>query len=93
LRRSPAAERLFRKDPRLSVCSAGTSDSGPRRVGEPDLLWADRVLVKERKYAARIRAAFGHVGELPPIEPLEIPDEFEFIDEELVELLQAGYPG
>ncbi len=39
---------------------------------------------------ARIRAAFAHVGELPPIESLEIPDEFEFMDEELVELLRAA---
>ena len=90
LRRSPTAERLFRKDPRVSVRSAGVSDSSPRRVREDDLVWADLVLVMERKYAARIVAAFGHVGELPAIESLEIPDEFEFMDEELIELLAAA---
>jgi protein-tyrosine phosphatase len=90
LRRSPTAERLFRKDPRVSVRSAGVSDSSPRRVGESDLLWADLVLVMERKYAARIRSAFAHLEDLPEIESLEIPDEFEPMDEELVELLRAG---
>src|SRR5580693_4142944 len=90
LRRSPTAAMLFRRDPRVSVRSAGVSDSSPRRVREDDLLWADLVLVMERKYAARIVAAFGHLGALPEIESLEIPDEFEFMDEELVELLAAA---
>jgi predicted protein tyrosine phosphatase len=89
LRRSPTAERLFRKDPRVSVRSAGVSDSSPRRVREDDLRWADIVLVMERKYAARIVAAFGH-SELPVVESLEIPDEFEFMDPELVELLEGA---
>jgi predicted protein tyrosine phosphatase len=90
LRRSPTAERLYRKDPRLSVRSAGVSDSSPRRVRETDLLWADLVLVMERKYAARIRSAFSHMTELPPIESLEIPDEFDLMSEELVELLRVA---
>ena len=90
LRRSPTAERLFRKDPRVSVRSAGVSDSSPRRVRESDLLWADLVLVMERKYAARIRAAFPNVDELPPLESLEIPDDFGFMDAELVELLRVA---
>jgi predicted protein tyrosine phosphatase len=44
----------------------------------------------ERKYAARIRAAFPDVDELPPLESLEIPDDFEFMDAELVELLRVA---
>jgi predicted protein tyrosine phosphatase len=44
----------------------------------------------ERKQAARIRAAFAHLEELPPLESLEIPDEFAFMDAELQELLRAG---
>lgn len=90
LRRSPTAERLFRKDTRLSVRSAGVSDSSPRRVRESDLLWAELVLVMERTQAGRIRAAFAHVDELPPIESLEIPDDFEFMATELQELLRVA---
>ena len=61
-RRSPTAETIFRGAPRLSVRSAGTSDSSKRRITEGDLLWADLILVMERKYAARIRALFPDVA-------------------------------
>jgi predicted protein tyrosine phosphatase len=87
-RRSPTAERIFRRDPRLAVRSAGTSDSSARRVTEEDLVWADLVLVMERKYASRIRASFPDVE--ATIESLEIPDEFELMDVELVEMLRVG---
>ena len=69
-RRSPTAETIFRDDPRLTVRSVGPSDSSKKRITEGDLLWADLILVMERKYAARIRALFpdavGNVGQILP---------------------------
>jgi predicted protein tyrosine phosphatase len=44
----------------------------------------------EGKHAARIRAAFVHLDELPPLESLEIPDDFAFMDAELQELLRVA---
>jgi predicted protein tyrosine phosphatase len=90
-RRSPTAEKLFRNDARLAVRSAGVSDSSRRKVREPDLAWADLILVMEGRHAARLRAAFGHP--LPPLISLGIPDDFEFMDPELVELLQGAVEG
>ena len=89
-RRSPTAEKIFRNDPRISARSAGTSESSRRKIRETDLAWADLVLVMERKYAARIRAAYGHLDRLPPMESLEIPDDYEFMDGQLMELLREG---
>lgn len=89
-RRSPTAEKIFRNDPRLSVRSAGTSPSSRRKIREGDLLWADRVLVMERKYAARIHAVFRDLDRLPPMESLEIPDDYEFMDAALIELLHSS---
>jgi len=43
----------------------------------------------ERKYGAWIRGSFREF-ELPKIDCLEIPDEYEFMDKELVELLETG---
>lgn len=90
LRRSPTAEAIYRNDLRVEVRSAGVSEKSRHRVTEKDLAWADLVLVMERKHKARILEAFGEVENLPRIESLEIPDEFEFMEEELVRLIQDG---
>lgn len=90
LKRSPTAAKIFQSDPRFSVRAAGTSDSSPRRIREGDLAWADLILVMERKYAGRIQAAFPDAEKIPPIESLEISDDYEFMDPELVELLRDG---
>ena len=88
-KRSPTAARLYQGDPRLNVRSAGTSDSSRRRVSEDDLRWADLIVVMERKYTARIRAKFPDL-DLPRVESLEIPDDYEYMDPELIDLLRDG---
>ncbi len=88
--RSPTAERLYRDDPRLEVRSAGVSAAAKRRVSRKDLLWADLVLVMEREQRSRLREQFREEVELPPIESMDIPDEFAFMDPELVRLLREG---
>ena len=88
-RRSPTAETIFRDDPSLSVRSAGTSDSSKKRITEGDLLWADLILVMERKYAARIRALFPEAA-FPTLRSLDIPDDYDYMDAELIELLQSA---
>jgi predicted protein tyrosine phosphatase len=89
-RRSPTAERVFKHDKRMSVRAAGLGDASPRRMKESDLRWADLVLVMERKYVVRIRDAFRRVDPLPPIESLDITDEYLFMQPELVELLKTA---
>ena len=86
-RRSPTAEKLFKFDRRMEVRSAGVSEGSKRRITASDLAWADLVLVMERKYLGRIREAFRHLDELPPMESLDIPDEYIFMQPELVETL------
>ncbi len=90
LKRSPTAAKIFQNDGRFFVRAAGTSDSSPRKIRETDLLWADLVLVMERKYAARIRATFSHLEEFPEMKSLEITDDYEFMDDELISLLRDG---
>ena len=87
--RSPTAERIYRNDPRIEVRSAGVAASAKRRLSEQDLSWADLVLVMERTHAAFIRQQFQDCPELPPLRSLDIPDEYRFMDPELVRLLQG----
>jgi predicted protein tyrosine phosphatase len=88
--RSPTAERVYAKDPRLSVRSAGLSSKSPHELSADDLQWADLVLVMERSQISRIRSSFASLTDLPPVESLDIPDEFKFMDSELILLLRAG---
>lgn len=44
----------------------------------------------ERGHARRIRDQFPHREAFPPMECLDIPDDYGFMDEELVELIRAG---
>ncbi|MEO7933516.1 MAG: phosphotyrosine protein phosphatase [Chthoniobacterales bacterium] len=88
-RRSPTAEAIFRGDKRVSVRSGGTSESSPRRVSQADLQWADLVCVMERKYESRLRARFPDLEKWPRMHNLDIPDDYEYMDPLLVDVLRA----
>ena len=88
-RRSPTAARVYSNLPGFSVRSAGLSPSSPHVLKESDLQWADLVLVMERRQASRIRSDFSHL-DLPVLHCLEIPDDYAFMDPELVEILEAS---
>jgi predicted protein tyrosine phosphatase len=87
--RSPTAARIYANDPRIEVRSAGLSPQSPHRVSLQDMKWADLVLVMESKHKARLREAFRD-DPLPPIECLEIPDDYGLMDDTLIELIRAG---
>ncbi len=87
--RSPTAARVYANDQRIDVRSAGASPGSPRQVSNEDIAWADLILVMEQKHKARLRDMFRDMA-LPPIESLDIPDEYQFMDGELVGLIQAG---
>ncbi|HAV61026.1 MAG TPA: protein tyrosine phosphatase [Verrucomicrobiales bacterium] len=88
--RSPTGEQFYRTDPRVEVRSAGVSTSAKRRLNAADLAWADLVLVMERSHRSRIIEQFRDADSLPPIESLDIPDDYQFMDPELVELIRGA---
>ncbi len=88
--RSPTAEALYRNDPRVEVRSAGLSPEARRRVTARDLAWADLVLTMEREHGARLRQQFPALSDWPPVACLDIPDDYAFMDAELVDLLVGG---
>lgn len=86
-RRSVTAEQLYRRDARLEVRSAGVRTEARRKVSEADLLWADVVFAMERSHQRWLRMQFPNL-ELPPIEVLEIPDDYDYMAPELQEMLR-----
>ena len=86
--RSPTAEKVYQNDPRMEVRSAGTSASARCRVSEKLLLWADRVMVMDHEHKQRLREMFPEIVRDLHIDVLDIPDDYEFMNPELVELIR-----
>jgi len=86
--RSVTAERLYARDPRLAVRSAGVRADAHRRVSAADLRWADIVFAMENEHRAWIRTRFEDELDLPPIDVLDIPDDYAVMDPALHELLR-----
>lgn len=88
--RSPTAEKVWRSHPQLSVRSAGTSPNAKRQVSASDIVWAEVVFVMEEKHKSRLVAEFGRLLEHKRLHVLDIPDEYRFMDPELVEELERS---
>lgn len=87
-RRSATAETIFRNSDIHSVQSAGTEESAVHRVNEKLLLWADIIFVMEKKHRERIAEKYYDVIVQKQLFVLDIPDEYEYMDEELVDMLR-----
>jgi predicted protein tyrosine phosphatase len=85
-RRSRTAEYIFKNDMRFMIRSVGLSPKSERQLKEDDLTWADLILVMEQKQRSRITEAYRYI-DLPSIDVLYIPDEYEYLDAELIKLL------
>lgn len=86
--RSPTAERIFRDDPRLCVRSRGLSPQSPRQLTLADVTWAEQIFVMEAKHRARLVERFREALQQTPVHVLDIPDDYPFMDPELIELLR-----
>lgn len=86
--RSPTAEAVYRDDPRVEVSSAGVSSAARRRVTEKLLLWADLILVMEHWQKKRLRDEFNEIYPDLNVAVLDIPDDYEFMDPALIELIR-----
>ena len=90
--RSPTAEQIFADWPGIETCSAGLNQGADNPVTPELLEWADLIFVMERAHRAKLSAKFKpHLGNKRVI-CLEIPDEYEFMDPDLVRLFKAKVP-
>ena len=85
--RSPTGEAIFRKHAGLNTRSAGTSRKARRQVKLTDIQWADMIYVMEEKHQSRLRADFRDDMKYKTIHVLDIPDDYQFMDPELVDLI------
>ncbi|WP_299493497.1 phosphotyrosine protein phosphatase [Acaryochloris sp. IP29b_bin.137] len=90
--RSPTAEQVWKNHPGLQVRSAGTSPKAKQTISMAHIRWADLILVMEKKHKSRILAQFKQWANHTPIYVLDIPDDYQYMDPELVEYLQDIVP-
>ena len=83
---------MYRKHHMLVVRSAGTSPSARRRVSDEDIRWANVILVMEEKHKSRLKAEFNRLLEGRTIHVLDIPDDYKYMDPELMEQLEQCVP-
>jgi predicted protein tyrosine phosphatase len=87
--RSPTAQSIYKNDPRIEVRSAGVSEKSRHQISISDMDWADLILTMENEHKSRIQKLFKG-RQLPEIKSLEIPDEYRYMDQELIELIRSA---
>jgi predicted protein tyrosine phosphatase len=90
--RSPTAEQVFASWPGIEVASAGLDASAANPV-TPELLgWANLVFVMEKSHRSKLSKKFRPHLKDQRVICLNIPDEYDYMDPQLVKLLQATVP-
>jgi len=87
--RSPTAEQVWKNKLGYNVRSAGTSSNAKRTVGPEDIRWSDIIFVMEKKHRNRLVSTFTRLLSHKPIHILDIADEYQYMDPELMEDLEA----
>ena len=87
--RSLTAEKIFNGVKGHDVRSAGTEANARIKVTEGHIGWADIIFVMEKKHLRRLKDRFGYMVDNKKIICLDITDDYEFMDEELIELLKC----
>lgn len=86
--RSPTAEHVFAAYPGVETDSAGVNHDAEVPVSVEHLHWADVVVVMEKRHQAKLRRDFGHALNGKRVVCLDIPDDYDYMDSDLVTLLQ-----
>ena len=90
--RSPTAEQVFAHWPGVETASAGINRDASVPVSPELLAWADLVFVMERRQRSKLSHKFRPQLRGKRIICLDIPDDFDYMDEGLVHLLNARVP-
>jgi protein-tyrosine phosphatase len=88
--RSPTAEIIFKTNQSHKTKSAGTEPSARNKVTEKLINWADIIFVMEKKHKERLQQKFQSSILNKQIIVLNIPDEYQFMDEELIHTLKTS---
>ena len=87
--RSPTAEAIFADHPKIDVDSAGLNHDAEVPLSEEQVKWADLIIVMEKTHRSRLNQKFKSVLAGKRIAVLNIPDNYDYMDPELISLLKS----
>lgn len=87
--RSPTAEAIFNRPGEIQTRSAGTEAGARIKITAGHIGWADIVFVMEKKHLRRLEERFAEEIAGKTIICLHISDDYELMQPELVDLLNA----
>lgn len=90
--RSPTGEQVFAEWAGIETSSAGLNHDAENPVTPELLQWADIIFVMERAHRAKLSAKFRPHLRGKRVICLDIPDDYEYMEESLVRLLKAKVP-
>jgi predicted protein tyrosine phosphatase len=90
--RSPTAEAVFSEWPGIEVMSAGTNSDATVSLSSDLIEWADILVVMEQVHKTKLSKKFRSHLKNKRIVVLGIPDNYEYMQPELVELLKTLVP-
>lgn len=86
--RSRTADTIFKNNGRHQIKSAGTENSARIKLNQKLVNWADIILVMETKHKKKILEKFEFNESNKHLEVLDIPDEYKYMNEDLIEILK-----
>lgn len=87
--RSPTAEQVFADWPGIETSSAGLNNDAENPLTPELLEWAETIFVMERAHRSKLSTRFKPYLHGKRIICLDIPDDFAFMDPDLIRLLEA----
>ena len=90
--RSPTAEQVFADWPGIETASAGLNHDAENPVTPELLQWADLVFVMERMHREKLSSRFRTHAGGKRIVCLDIPDDYDYMDAELIRVLRQKVP-
>ncbi len=84
------AETIYKNHSEIHVKSAGTENSARVKVTSKLLVWADLIFVMEKHHKEKLNEKFPEETKNAEIIFLEIPDNYKFMDKELIEEIQLS---
>ena len=87
--RSPTAEQIFSERTDIEVSSAGTNNDAENAIDLDQVAWADVIVVMEKHHRNKLQKRYSSELKSKRLVVLDIPDEYEFMDDGLIKLLRA----
>jgi predicted protein tyrosine phosphatase len=90
--RSPTAEQVFADYPGIECASAGTNHDAENPLTPELVKWAEIIFVMEKTHRNKLSQKFRPYLGGKKVICLDIPDDYEFMNEYLIKLLKAKVP-